>query len=407
MSIDNSLTENFPILRRSVHEKPLVYLDNAATTQKPQVVIDAIAGYYQTSNANVHRGVHQLSDESTLALEKARAVISTFLGAENDELILVRNATEALNGILYGWALHNLSKGDVVMTSQIEHHSNFVVWQEACKLTGAEMQVVPVSDQGELDYEWMETHAENVKLFAFTYVSNALGAVTDVERIVSLAKKSQARVAIDGAQAVAHMPVSFKKLGVDFFAFSGHKMYGPMGSGGLLVRRELLQSNEMKPWLFGGGMIAEVYEDKTTFHDDPIERFTAGTPDVASAVGLAAACEFLSNIGMSEVAQHEADLVEYTLKKLQTLPQVTIVGPVPNRVGSVAFLYGGVHAHDVAQVLDSQGVAVRSGHHCTMPLHVAKDWIATTRISFGVYNTQEDIDSLVEALQKVADVFGK
>lgn len=407
MSIDNSLTENFPILRRSVHEKPLVYLDNAATTQKPQAVIDAIAGYYQTSNANVHRGVHQLSDESTLALEKARAVISTFLGAENDELILVRNATEALNGILYGWALHNLSKGDVVMTSQIEHHSNFVVWQEACKLTGAEMQVVPVSDQGELDYEWMETHAENVKLFAFTYVSNALGAVTDVERIVSLAKKSQARVAIDGAQAVAHMPVSFKKLGVDFFAFSGHKMYGPMGSGGLLVRRELLQSNEMKPWLFGGGMIAEVYEDKTTFHDDPIERFTAGTPDVASAVGLAAACEFLSNIGMSEVAQHEADLVEYTLKKLQTLPQVTIVGPVPNRVGSVAFLYGGVHAHDVAQVLDSQGVAVRSGHHCTMPLHVAKDWIATTRISFGVYNTQEDIDSLVEALQKVADVFGK
>lgn len=407
MPIDQSIKTNFPILSRTTHGKPLVYLDNAATTQKPQVVLDVIAEYYQTSSANVHRGVHVLSDESTLALEKARKTISTFLGAHERELILVRNATEALNGILYGWALHNLKSGDVIVTSQLEHHSNFVVWQQAANMTGAELRVVPVLEDGTLNYDWLEKNLAGVKLIALSYVSNALGTVLDVPRVVSAAKKAHARVAIDGAQAVAHMPVSFSKLGIDFFAFSGHKMYGPMGSGGLLVRFDLLRTNEMQPWLFGGGMIAEVYEDHTEFHDDPVERFTAGTPDVASAVGLAAACNFLSAVNMQEVQQHETELVAYALEKVGAVPGVTVVGPQKNRVGSIAFLYEGVHAHDVAQVLDSQGVAVRSGHHCTMPLHVAKNWIATTRASFAVYNSKEDIDALVVGLQKVAEVFGK
>jgi len=407
MNSDLQLTKDFPILDRKVHNTRLVYFDNAATTQKPEAVMSAMTQYYQTSNANVHRGVHTLSDESTLAVEKARKTISSFLGADASELILVRNTTEALNGILYGWALHNLAEGEVVITSQLEHHSNFVVWQEACKHTGAELKVIPVLEDSTLDYKWLEANVAHAKLIALTYVSNAVGSVLDVERVVTVAKKVGARVAIDGAQAVAHMPVSFKSLGVDFFAFSGHKMYGPMGSGGLLVRSELFKSNEMQPWLFGGGMIAEVYENKTKFHDDPIERFTAGTPDVASAVGLAAACEYLSKIGMKTVEKHDEELVAYAFEKLQAIPQVTIVGPTSKRVGSVSFLYEGVHSHDVAQVLDSQGIAVRSGHHCTMPLHVANNWIATTRASFAVYNSKEDIDLLVLGLQKVAEVFGK
>ncbi len=407
MSFQQNSRDDFPVLGTSVHGKPLVYLDNAATTQKPNVVIDAIANYYKQSNANVHRGVHSLSDKSTLALEEARNTITHFLGAKNQELILTRNTTEAINGVLYGWALHNLTKGDVVVTSQLEHHSNFVVWQQVCKMTGAELKVVPVNANGELDYEWLESHTQKVKLMAFTYVSNALGTVLDVQRVVSVARNVGARVLLDGAQAVAHMLVDFTKLGVDFFAFSGHKLYGPMGSGGLLVRQELLDKNEMHPWLFGGGMIAEVHADHTLFHDDPVERFTAGTPDVASAVGLAAACEYLTNIGMETVAQHEATLVAYALEKLAQIPSVEILGPLTNRVGSVSFLYAGVHAHDVAQVLDSQGIAVRSGHHCTMPLHLAHDWIATTRVSFAIYNTKADVDTLITGFEKVSQVFGK
>ncbi len=407
MSAIKNARQDFPLLVRRVHGKKIVYLDSAATTQKPQVVLDALNKYYTQHTANVHRGVHQLSDESTLELEKARATIADFLGAEEPELIMVRNATEALNGVLYGWALHNLAAGDVIVTSQLEHHSNFVVWQQAARLTGATLRVVPTLENGTLDYEWLERHMDSVKLVALTHVSNALGSVLDVERVVRAARVAKARVCIDGAQVVAHLPIHFKTLGIDFFAFSGHKLYGPMGSGGLLVKKELLQSNEMQPWLFGGGMIAEVYEDKTTFHDNIVERFTAGTPDVASTVGLAAACEYVQAMGMQHIVAHEAELIAYALEKLSKIPSVTIVGPTTHRIGSVAFLYKGVHAHDVAQVLDSQGVAVRSGHHCTMPLHVAKHWIATTRASFGVYNTKADVDALAAALAKVAEVFRK
>ena len=403
----DTLRHDFPLLTRNVNNSALVYLDNAATTQKPQGVIDALSQYYTQTNANVHRGVHTLSDESTVALESSRRAIAAFLGAKEGELIITRNATEAINGVLYGWALHNLKKGDVILTSQLEHHSNFVVWQRACTLTGAELKVVPVTTEGILDYQWLESHLEGVRLMAFAHVSNALGTVLDVAKITAAAHSVGARVLLDGAQTVAHLPVNFDQLGVDFFAFSGHKLYGPMGSGGLLVRQELLEKNEMQPWLFGGGMIAEVYEDHTLFHDDPVERFTAGTPDVASTVGLAAACAYLSKIGMEKVVEHESQLIAYALEKLAQIPQIHIVGPLQNRVGSVSFLYEGVHAHDVAQILDSEGIAARSGHHCTMPLHLAHDWIATTRVSFAIYNTKAEIDALVAGLEKVSKVFNK
>ncbi len=401
------IKHDFPILSRTVHGKPLVYLDSAATSQKPQQVISAISEYYLGHTANVHRGVHTLSDESTTAWEQARATIAGFFGAKPTELIVVRNTTEAINGLAYGWADYNLKPFDIVVVSQLEHHSNLVVWQQVCKRTGAELKVVPVLSDGQFDYEWLESNSDGCKLFSFSHVSNALGTVLDVPRVSALAKQIGARVHLDGAQSAPHLPINFASLGVDFFSFSGHKLLGPMGSGGLLVKESILANDEMRPWLFGGGMIAEVSEQKTLFHEDITERFTAGTPDVASAVGLAAACEYLQNIGMQKVFEHDQELVKYALSRLAQLPQIEIVGPQEKRVGSVSFIYKGVHAHDVAQVLDSEGVAVRSGHHCTMPLHTACNWIATVRASFQVYTDISDIDALVLALKKVANVFGK
>lgn len=402
---------DFPILNTS-----LVYLDNAATSQKPRQIVEAITNYYQTSNANVHRGVHRLSDASTLELETARATISTFFGADPSQLILTRNTTEAINAVAYGWADHHLVAGDVILTSMLEHHSNLVVWQQVCKRLGCKLELVAVAEDGQLDLADLQSKLEQhpVKLISLVHVSNALGTVLPVEEIVQIVHKlyptqERPRIVLDGAQAAPHMPVNFVKLGVDFFAFSGHKMLGPMGIGGLLVKKGILESGELQPWLFGGGMIAEVYPQHTTFHPDIVERFTAGTPDVAGAVGLAAACNYLTDIGMQQVLEHDQELVAYALEKLAEVPEVTIVGPreASQRAGSVAFMYEGVHAHDVAQVLDSQNIAVRSGHHCTMPLHLSNNWTATVRASFQVYNTKADIDALVAGIAKVKQVFGK
>lgn len=417
---EERVRRDFPLLWRKVHAKPLVYLDNASTTQKPQAVIDAITNYYTHHNANIHRGVHQLSDESTQLWNQARAVVAGFFGAEEDELILTRNTTESMNGIAYGWADHNLTKGDVILVSYMDHHSNLVVWQEAAKRTGAKVVFVNLTAEGEVDlHDLKEKLAEgNVKLLTLTYVSNTLGSVCPLQEIITLVDeqvkkgKIKPRIVVDGAQAASHLPVDFSRLGVDFFSASGHKMLGPMGSGLLLVRKEILESGEMRPYFFGGGMIAAVSVEGTEFSSSLSDRFTPGTPDVASAVGLEAACNYLSALGMEAVLEHDQDLVAYALEQLQQIPEVELVGPLsvgsssqPRRVGSVAFLYKGVHAHDVAQVLDSEGVAVRSGHHCTMPLHVYNDWVATTRASFQVYNTREEIDALVSALDKVKRIF--
>lgn len=416
------IKQDFPILHRNVHgNKPLVYLDNAATSQKPIQVIDAISNYYKHHNANVHRGVHVLSDESTQLWEDSRKTIAKFFGADDEELVIVRNTTEAINGIVYGWALDHLQAGDVVLSTEMEHHSNLVPWQEVCKKTGAKLELIAVDDQGRLDLEQLETTAKTLKnrlkMVALAHVSNTLGTLNPVNKVTEIVKiySSDTRFLVDGAQSISHLKLNFHTLNVDFFIFSGHKMLGPMGIGGILVKKELLQKNELKPWLFGGGMIESVYPEYATFHEESTQRFTAGTPDVASLVGLAEACHYLEKLGMNNVEAHDRTLVSYAIERLQELPQIKIIGPtiVPpsyiqlDRIGSVAFIYDGVHPHDVAQVLDSEGIAVRSGHHCTMPLHTKFNWAGTTRISFQVYNSKEDIDVLVKALQKVKKIFGK
>lgn len=421
------LKADFPIFQQPENAH-LVYLDNAATTQKPQVVIDAISEYYQHANANVHRGVHRLSDASTKAWIDARQTIADFFGAKPAELILTRNTTESINGVAYGWGDHNLQQGDIVMVTQMEHHANLVTWQELCRRTGAELKVIPVLENGRLDHEWYSNNlSRRVKLVALQHVSNALGTIHPINWFTDVAQTLDVRVLIDAAQSAPHLPLNFRKIHVDFLVFSGHKMLGPMGVGGLLVREELIKSDEMKPWLFGGGMISSVSEQTSEYHPDPIERFTAGTPDVASAAGLAAACGYLKQLNMNDVLTHDQALVLYATKKLQANPKVSILGVTEpafvhktptfelkgefpqlqlDRVGSVSFLYQGVHPHDVAQVLDSEGIAVRSGHHCCMPLHTKFAWPGSVRASFSVYNTRADVDRLIEALEKVAKVFG-
>ena len=411
----DQIKQDFPILQRQVHGQPLVYLDSAATSQKPQSVIDAITDYYTQHNANVHRGVHLLSDESSELYERSRRTIAQFFGADQNELILVRNTTEAINGVAYGWADAHLQAGDVILTTLLEHHSDFVVWQEVSRRTGAKLEFLDVDEQGKISLEQLEKKISQlpVKLVAMVHVSNATGTLNPIQQAAQLIKTAQKesgqqiRFLVDGAQSAPHLPVNFHQLGADFFVFSGHKMLGPMGVGGLLVKQELLKSEEMRPWLFGGGMIAEVYPDHTLFQGEAWERFTAGTPDVASAVGLAAACDYLTKIGMADVAAHDRSLVKLALTELNKIPELTIIGPQDDeRIGSVAFIHQRIHAHDVAQILDSAGVAVRSGHHCTMPLHLQFSWQATVRASFHIYNSEADIKALVAGLDKVKQVFG-
>lgn len=413
---------DFPILSRTIHgDKRLVYLDNAATSQKPRQVIEAIVEYYHLHNANVHRGVHQLGDESTKLYHQSRREIADFLGAKPAELVIVRNTTEAVNGIAQSWGRSHLTTGDIMVITEMEHHSNLVPWQVVTRDTGAKLEVVRVTEDGHIDLEDLEhklRHSQ-VKGIAISHVSNALGTLnplTEIVRLVRQADKrrpdgsSPIRIIVDGAQAAPHLSVNFAALDVDFYVVSAHKMLGPMGMGGLLVKQPLLDT--LTPYLVGGGMINQVTLDHTTYAEDLEDRFTAGTPDVAGLVGWAAACRYLQAIGMGELLAHDQDLVRYTLDQLQQFAKITVIGPTSlstemvERVGSVAFVYQGVHAHDVGQVLDSEGVAVRSGHHCTMPLHTKFGWAATTRASFQLYNTRDDIDALCQALRKVESVFG-
>lgn len=408
--------KDFPILLEHIQGKPLIYLDNAATTQKPQAVIDAIVDYYQHANANVHRGVHQLSERSTQLWEDSRRAVAEFFGASDEELIITRNTTEALNTIAYGWGDQHVQAGDLLIATEMEHHSNLVPWQELAFRRQATLQLIPVDEHGRLDMEWLseivKKEKNRIKLIALAHVSNTLGTLNPIEKIVTLldsySSTERPLLIVDGAQAAPHLPIHFDKMGVDCWAFSGHKMLGPMGIGGLFVRSELLRSNLFMPALFGGGMIQTVATTSATYAESAIDRFTAGTPDVASLVGLAAACQYLTTLQMTEVAAHDQQLVQYALQKLPENPRVQLIGPVgSDRVGSVAFTYEGVHAHDVAQILDSEGIAARSGHHCTMPLHEKFGWAGTVRISFQVYNSETDIDAVWEALKKVDAIFGK
>lgn len=400
--------KDFPILAREVHGKAIVYLDSGATSQKPIAVLDAERHYYETSNANVHRGAHTLGDEATQLLASSRQTVAKFIGAyQAEEVIFVRNTTEAINLVAYAWGLDNLHAGDVVLTTLMEHHADLVPWQEIARRTGARVEVVGLTPEGLLDMDDYRAKLKlKPKLVAFVHVSNALGTINPVAEMTRLAHKAGALVLVDGAQAVPHLAVSVAEIGCDFYAFSGHKMLGPMGIGVLWGKREIL--GKMAPFLMGGGMIDEVAVDHATFAEVP-EKFEAGTPNVAGAVGLAAAVTYLEKLGMSAVREHDRQLTAYGLQQLENVKEVRILGTndVDTRCGSVSFEYLGVHAHDVATILDSEGVAVRSGHHCTMPLHAAIGVAASIRASFNVYTTTEDIDRLVAALSKVKAVFGK
>lgn len=444
------IKKDFPILSRKVHGKPfdktpssakssagrqgkpLIYLDNAATTQKPKQIIEAIADYYEKHNANVHRGIHVLSEEATQLYEEARKQVSRFIGSQDpNELVFVRNTTEAVNLVAYSWGREHIGESDEILISELEHHSNIVPWQMLAKEKGATVKYVRVTDDGKLDLRDLKSKiSEKTKLVALVHVSNFLGTINPIQEISKIIKRSDLAhtrsdlkirgsyplFLVDGAQAVGHMPIDVKKLGCDFYAFSGHKMYGPMGIGCLWARKEILEN--MPPFLTGGGMISEVQTSGSTFAELP-DKFDAGTPNVEGAVGLAAAVTYLQRIGMENVRLHELELTRYALNKLykgstfagQRL-NLKIFGPITaeERGGLIAFtVHLGdreIHGHDVAQVLDSEGVAVRSGHHCTMPLHTKLGLSATTRVSFGIYNTKEDVDRLMEALGKISEIFG-
>ncbi len=396
--------KDFPILDRIVHGKPLVYLDNAASSQRPRAVIDAITDYYSRYHSNVHRGVHTLSEEATAAYEGARAKVRDFLKAASErEVIFVRGTTEAINLVAQAYARPNLRPSDEVLISEMEHHSNIVPWQVVCEQTGAQLVVAPMNDAGDLILEEYERRlSSRTRIVALTHVSNALGTLNPVTELTRIAHEHGAVVLIDGAQAVPHLPVDVRELGCDFYAFSGHKMYGPTGIGALWGRLELLES--MSPYETGGSMIRTVTFEKTTYARVP-EFFEAGTPDISGAVGLGVAVDWLARLDLDSLAAHEDELLRLATDAVSELPEVTIIGRPRERVGVLSLNIGEIHAHDVGTILDQEGIAVRAGHHCAQPVMQHYGVPATTRVSFGAYNTREEIDRLMTGLKRVLEIF--
>ena len=399
------LRRDFPILEQLVHGKPLVYLDNAATAQKPRAVVDAISRYYLTDNANIHRGVHLLSERATAEYERGRDAVQGFLNArESREIVFVRGTTEAINLVAQAYARPLLKPGDEIVVSVLEHHSNFVPWKMACEATGARLRVVPVTDAGELQMEEYEKLlGPRTRLVALGLVSNALGTINPVAEIVRLAHARGIPVLLDGAQAVPHMPVDVQALDCDFYAFSGHKLFGPTGIGVLYGRAEILE--RMPPWQGGGDMISSVTLDEVTYNTLPA-KFEAGTPHIAGVVGLAAAIDYLGGVDMTAAAEHEVALARYAEERLSEFPDVRIVGRAPARAGIVSFVMRSAHPHDIGTVLDQEGVAIRTGHHCCQPLMLRLGVPATARASLAFYNTREDVDRFVAALARVQEMFG-
>lgn len=399
------LRAEFPILSRRMGGRPLVYLDNAATTQRPSRVIEAMCSYAREHHANVHRGLHTLSVEATSLYEEARREVARFIGAASErEIVFTRNATEAVNLVAHTWAEAFLESGDVVVLSEMEHHSNLIPWQLLARRKGVRLAFLPFDENGMLDLASLDKlWTERVKLVSLVHVSNVFGTVNPVEEIVEYAHRRGALVLLDGAQAIPHLPISVEALGCDFLAFSGHKMYGPMGIGVLYAREELLET--MPPFLGGGEMILSVTLETATWNEVP-HKFEAGTPNVEGAVGLAEAVRFLREVGMEAVAAHERDLTTYALEALKRVPDITLYGPgIPHQTGIVSFTLEGVHPHDIAQLLDREGVAVRAGHHCAQPAMRKLGVPATARASFGLYTTREEIDILVSSLIKVQEFF--
>ena len=388
---------DFPILARTVHGRPLVYLDSGASSQRPLAVIEAVSQYDKTSHANIHRGVYVLSEEATAAYEQAHERVGQFIHADWDEVVFTRNTTEALNLVAYAWGLHTLRAGDEVVVTQMEHHSNIVPWQQIARRTGATVRYIRVDTQGQLDMEHAATLiGPRTKMVSVTHVSNVLGTINPVREIGELARAHGALLCIDGAQSIPHMPIDVRALGCDFFAFSGHKMLGPTGIGGLYGKRQLLE--HMEPFLYGGDMISEVTFEGARWNELPW-KFEAGTPAIAQGVGLAAAVEYLQGLGLAAVQAHEHTLVQYALERLGQMRDVEIYGPAADqRGGVVSFNLHGLHPHDMASILDQHGVAIRAGHHCAMPLMQVLGINGTCRASFYVYNSVDEIDVLVEAI---------
>lgn len=399
---------DFPILSRQVHGVPLVYLDNAATSQKPRSVIQALVDYYERYNANVHRGIHTLSMEATEAYEIARQKIAAFINAPSPEsLIFVRNTTEAINLVSQTWAMANVRKGDRIVATEMEHHSNLVPWQHITQTKGAELRLLAMDAGYKLDVSDLdELLTPQTRLLAFTQMSNVLGTITPAKELVAAAHRVGALALVDGAQSVPHMPVDVQDMDCDFLAFSGHKMAGPTGIGVLYVKPEIME--QMDPFLRGGEMVLEVTYETATWNDLPM-KFEAGTPNIADAIGLGAAVDYLSNLGMDNVREHEVELTRYAIQRFKELEEVTAFGTEDMgwRGGVVSFHMGDIHPHDIGQVLDQVGVAIRSGHHCAMPLVRSRLNVpATARASFYLYNTEAEVDALIDGLKQTSRYFG-
>ena len=401
----NKIRNDFPILKQQVNGCPLVYLDNGATSQKPQSVIDAIVNYYSTTNSNVHRGVHTMSQQATDGYEGARAKVRQFINASDDrEIIFTRNTTEGINLVAHSYGRQNIGPGDDIIVSNMEHHSNIVPWQMLCEEKGANLRVVPIDDAGELlvdEYEKMLS--SRTKLVSITHVSNALGTILPAAQIARMAHAHGAPILFDGAQAVPHMPVDVQELDCDFYVFSGHKLFGPTGIGILYGKAEYLEA--MSPFLGGGEMIKSVTFEKTIYNDLPY-KFEGGTPDIAGAIGLGAAIDYVNDLGFDQITAHEDELLRYGTDALSTIEGLKIIGTAEHKAGILSFVMDLAHPHDIGTILDEQGIAVRTGHHCAQPVMQRFQIPATARASLAFYNTKEDIDALVKGIDRVIEVFG-
>ena len=400
----NKVRDDFPILKQWINGNRLVYLDNGATSQKPQSMIDAIVNYYTTTNSNVHRGVHTMSQQATDNYEGARGKVRQFINAGDDkEIIFTRNTTEGINLVAHSYGRQNVGLGDDIIVSNMEHHSNIVPWQMLCEEKGANLLVVPIDDSGELlmdEYEKMLS--SRTKLVSITHVSNALGTILPAKQIVEMAHAHGAPVLLDGAQAVPHMPVDMQELDCDFYVFSGHKLYGPTGIGILYGKEEYLEA--MPPFLGGGDMIKSVTFEKTIYNDLPY-KFEGGTPDIAGAIGLGAAIDYVNNLGFDQITAHEDELLRYGTEALSAIEGLKIIGTAEHKAGILSFVMDKAHPHDIGTILDEQGIAVRTGHHCAQPVMARFQIPATARASLAFYNTKEDIDALVKGIDRVLEVF--
>ena len=396
--------EQFPILSKEVNNKPLIYLDNASTTQKPASVIDEIQEYYECTNSNIHRGVHHLSQKATEEYEEARTKIQKFIGAESSkEIVFVRGATEAVNLVANSYVNPLLSEGDNIIISHMEHHANIVPWQLIAKQKNIEIKVIPINEKGELVITELDNLIDKqTKFISLNHVSNSLGTVNPVEKLIKKAHQNNIKIMIDGAQAVQHMKVNVTDLDVDFYCFSGHKMYGPTGIGILYGKKEIL--DKMEPYQGGGDMIKSVTFEKTIYNDVP-HIFEAGTPNIVGAIGLGKAIDFIEKTTLEKIEEHEMDLLNYATKKISKIEGVRIIGTSDDKASVISFVMDGIHPHDIGTIMDNLGIAIRAGHHCTQPVMDFYDIPATARASFAIYNTKEDVDKLIEGIEKTKEVF--